>query len=96
MFLKASNYLKTSPTRFPGAQSASLHPELPQGLLKVNSYSSMGLNLCRGRANAFVVKSLAILLLSVNYKLALNKSIANDLTTKAFALPLQRLSPMLL
>ena len=24
--------LKTCPTRFPGAQSASLHPELPQGV----------------------------------------------------------------
>ena len=32
--------VETCPTRFPGAQSASLHPELPQGLLKVNSYSS--------------------------------------------------------
>ena len=35
----------TCPTRFPGAQSASLHPELPQGLLKANSYSSLGFNL---------------------------------------------------
>ena len=42
MFLKASNYLKTCPTRFPGAQSTSLHPELPQELLKVDSYSNMG------------------------------------------------------
>ena len=33
---------------------------------------------------------------SVNYKLAHTKSIANDLTTKAFALPLQRLNPMVL
>ena len=41
--------LKTCLTRFPGAQSASLHPELPQGLLKFNSYSSMGFNLPRGR-----------------------------------------------
>ena len=40
---------KTYPTKFPGAQSASLHPELPQGLLKVNSYSSMGFSLHRGR-----------------------------------------------
>ena len=40
--------LKTCPTRFPGAQSVSLYPELPQGLLKVNSYSSMGFNLPRG------------------------------------------------
>ena len=40
MFLKISNCLKTCPTRFPGARSASLHPELPQGLVKVNSYSS--------------------------------------------------------
>ena len=38
LFLKTSNYLKTCPTRFPGAQTASLDPELPQGLLKVNSY----------------------------------------------------------
>ena len=46
---KTSNYLKTCPIRFPGAQSASLHPELPQGVLKVNSYNSTGFNLCRGR-----------------------------------------------
>ena len=46
---KSINYLKTCHTRFPGAQSASLHPELPQGLLKVNTYSSMGFNLHRGR-----------------------------------------------
>ena len=44
-----SNYLKTCPTKFPGAQSASLHPELPQELLKVNSYSSMGFNSHRAR-----------------------------------------------
>ena len=36
---KTPNYLKTCPTRFPGAQSASLHHELPLGLLKVNSCS---------------------------------------------------------
>ena len=42
---KTSNYLKTCPTIFPGP----LHPELPQGLLKVNSYSSMGFSLLRGR-----------------------------------------------
>ena len=42
---KTSNYLKTCQTRFPGAQNASLHPELPQGLLKVNSYSSKGFSL---------------------------------------------------
>ena len=36
-------------TRFPGAQSASFNSELPWGLLKVASYSSMGLNLSRGR-----------------------------------------------
>ena len=41
--------IKSCPTRFPGAQSASLHPELTQGLLKVKSYSSMGLSLHRGR-----------------------------------------------
>ena len=33
LFLKTSNTIKTCPTRFPGAQSASLHLELPQGLL---------------------------------------------------------------
>ena len=38
---------ETCPTRFPGAQSASLLPELPQGLLKVSSYNSMGFNLLR-------------------------------------------------
>jgi len=30
------------PTRFPGAQSASLHPEIPQGLLKVNGIAALG------------------------------------------------------
>lgn len=39
MFIKTSNYLKTSPTRFPGAQSASLHPELPQGVLRSLEFS---------------------------------------------------------
>ena len=43
------NYIKMCPIRFPGAQSASFHPELPQGLLKVNSCSSTGFNLLRGR-----------------------------------------------
>ena len=27
-----NNYLKTCPTRLPGARSASLHPELPRGV----------------------------------------------------------------
>ena len=49
LFLKTSNTIKTCPTRFPGAQSASLHPELPQGLMKASSCSSMGFSLCRGR-----------------------------------------------
>ena len=49
LFRKTSNYLKTCPSRSPGVQSSSLEPELPQGLLKVNSYSSMGFNLCKGR-----------------------------------------------
>ena len=48
-YLKISNCLKTCPTGFPGAQSASLHPEFPQGMLKVNSYSSMVFNIGRGR-----------------------------------------------
>ena len=52
--------------RFPEAQSASLHPELPQGLLKVNSHSSMGFKLKRQMANTFVVQSLAVLLVSAN------------------------------
>ena len=53
LFLKTFNYLKTCPIGFPGAQTASLHPELPQGLLKVNSYGNTGFNtgfnLHRGR-----------------------------------------------
>ena len=49
-------------------QSTSLHPELLQGLLKVNSYSSMKLNLLqRQMANAFVVQLLAMLFISVNF-----------------------------
>ena len=52
-YLKISNCPKTCPTRFPVAQSASLHPELPQGMLKINSYSSSILaevfNIGRGR-----------------------------------------------
>ena len=47
-------------------QSASLHPELPQGLLKVSSYSSMGFRLQRQMANAFVVQTLMMLLVSAN------------------------------
>ena len=42
-------YLKTCPTRFPGAQRASIHPEFPQRVLQVNSCSSTGFNLSRGR-----------------------------------------------
>ena len=42
LFLKTSNCLKTCSTRFPEAQSASLHPESPQGLLKVNSQAAWG------------------------------------------------------
>ena len=41
--------LKTCPIRFPGAQSAPLHPEPPERLLNVNSYSRVGFNLHRGR-----------------------------------------------
>ena len=40
LFLKTSNYLKTCPTRFPGAQRASLHPELPRGLLKAKAIAA--------------------------------------------------------
>ena len=36
-------------TRFPGTHSSSRHPEFPQGLLKVNSHSSPGFSLHRGR-----------------------------------------------
>ena len=38
---------KACPNIFTRAQSTSLHPEHPQGLLKVNSYSSTGFNLNR-------------------------------------------------
>ena len=41
--------LKTCRTRFPEAQSALFYPELTLGVLKVNSCSSTGFNLCRGR-----------------------------------------------
>ena len=41
--------LKSGPTRFPGARSASLHPELPQEVLKVNTCSSTRFNLHPGR-----------------------------------------------
>ena len=43
-------YLKTCSTSFPGVQSASLSTlNSPQGMLKVGSCSSTGLNLQRGR-----------------------------------------------
>ena len=42
-------YLKTCLTRLPEAQSALLHPEIPQRVLKVNSFDSEGFSLCRGR-----------------------------------------------
>ena len=42
-------YLKAGPTRFPGAQSASVHPELPQEALKVNTCSSTRFSLHPGR-----------------------------------------------
>ena len=40
--LKIPNYLKTCPTRYPGAQSASLHPELPQGLSRSTAAAAQG------------------------------------------------------
>ena len=46
---KTPNYLKTCPTRFPGAQSASLQTEFPQEVLKVNSCCGTVFNLCTGR-----------------------------------------------
>ena len=42
-------YLKNCLTGLPGAQSASLHPELPRGVLTVSSCSSTGFSLLRGR-----------------------------------------------
>ena len=59
-FLKIPSHLKSCPTRFPGAQSASLHPELPQRVLKINSCSRVQ-SLQRQMANALVVQSLATL-----------------------------------
>ena len=47
LFLKIYNYLKTCLTRFSGAESASLHPDLPQGVLKVGSCSSTEFSLHR-------------------------------------------------
>ena len=99
MFLKTSNYLKTCPTRFPGAQRSSFHPKLPQGLLKVNRYSSMLFSLCRVQFSSVQLLSRVQLFATpwtiagqapVNYKLALTKSIAKDWTTKAFAICLCR------
>ena len=40
-FLKISNSLKTCSTRFPAVQSASVQPELPQGI-EVNTCSTIG------------------------------------------------------
>ena len=60
--LKIYNYLKTCPSRFPGAQSASLHPELLQEALEVSRCSSSIQSPQRQMANAFVVQSLAMLL----------------------------------
>ena len=65
-FLKIPSHLKSCPTKFPGAQSASLHPELPQGVLKINSCSRVQ-SLQRQMANALVVQSLATLLCSVQF-----------------------------
>ena len=44
--------------QIPGAQRASLGPELPQGVVKVNSYSSTGFRLRRGRWQMPLVFSL--------------------------------------
>ena len=66
-FLKIARYLKTCSTRFSGARSASLRPELPQGVLKVNSCSSTGFTLPQSQmAHALVVQSLAMLLASAS------------------------------
>ena len=43
-----SNYLKSCPTRFPGAQSVSLTLNSVRGV-EVSSHSSMGFSLRRGR-----------------------------------------------
>ena len=55
-------YLKTRPTRFPGAQGASLHPELPSGSVEGEHLQQHRLRSPQRReANALVVQSLAIL-----------------------------------
>ena len=65
--LKNIQLSKDLPTRFPGAENASLHPELTRRLLKV---SSVGFNLHRSRWQVpFVVQSLAMLLVSANVQL---------------------------
>ena len=61
-----SKNIQLSKDLSPGAQRASLHPELSQGVLKVNSYSSTCLSI---EAGAFVVQSLAMLLVSANLQL---------------------------
>ena len=65
-FLKVSSYLKTCPTRFPGARSASPRPELPQGVLKVNSCSSTGLATPQSQMAHALLQSLAMLLASAS------------------------------
>ena len=55
-FMKISNYLNTCPTRFPAAQSASLHPEpVPQAVRKVNSCNSTRFSLHRCVCSVTVV-----------------------------------------
>ena len=66
LFLKTPNDLKTCPTRAPGVQSASLHPERPLGLLKGNSYAARGSFSIEADSKCPVVPSLAMLLASAN------------------------------
>ena len=47
LFLKTSNYLKTH--QIPWSTECLTPPWTPSGVVKVNSYSSMGLNFHRGR-----------------------------------------------
>ena len=42
LFLKISNHLKTCPTRFPGAQSASLHPDSLRGCWRSTAIAAWG------------------------------------------------------
>ena len=65
LFLKTPNYLKTCPIRSPGAQTASLHPELPRGCWRSTAIAAQG-SISMEADGKGLVQSLAVLLTSAN------------------------------